>query len=195
MELSPKMFDQTRDASSILVLRSESNVGADGSCKRHLLGDAVAVRLVGLEFSRPPREWHDSWRDLLGDRVVDAALVTSSDHSRDLDREGLTVRTVSSPAALTGIGMKTTALMSEWEAAEEEVVFVAESLTEILQYAQLQTLYRFLHVLTGRIDAVGARGQFYLDPTTQPPRVVNTLKTLFHGVLEREADGWRLSVQ
>jgi hypothetical protein len=44
---------------------------------------------------------------------------------------------------------------------------------------------------------VGATGLFFLDPTTQDETTVNTLKTLFHGVLayDADADDWRLQTQ
>jgi hypothetical protein len=57
-------------------------------------------------------------------------------------------------------------------------------------YADVETVFRFLHVLTGRLDGVNAVGLFTIDPTTHDEQTVNTLKQLFDGAIElREENG------
>lgn len=193
MKLSDPIPDVPRTATSVLVLRSSAPASSDRVSKRLLVEDAEDVRLAGVSFSRSPDEWVADWEDAIGRPTAAAAVVTDAASGNRPVASGPTVYTVSSPGDLTGIGMKLSSCLTDWEGTDADVVVVVESLTLLSQYAQLETLYRFLHVLTGRLDAVGARGQFFLDPTTQDEMTVNTLETLFDAVAEhRGDDGWRV---
>ncbi|SFR33676.1 DUF7504 family protein [Halogeometricum limi] len=197
MELSDRVTRETRDLSSVLVLRPQFRSGTDAACKRLLVGDADRVSVLGICFSRTPRRWYEHWSEALGAPPETAAVVTTRDEFGGDPPAGLTVETVSSPADLTGIGMQATKQLTAFGETDDAVAVSLDSLTLMLQYVSLETLYRFLHVLTGRIDALDATGLFLLDPTTQDPATVHTLKTLFHGVLayDDEADDWTLQTQ
>jgi hypothetical protein len=197
MELTERVTRETRDASNVLVLRPQLQSGSDATCKRLLVGDARPVHLLGISFSRPANRWYDHWVEVLGDPPAAAAVVTTPDSFAGDPPDGVAVETVSSPADATGIGMQVTKYLNDWQDDDAAVVVSLDSLTLVLQYVSVETLYRFLHVLTGRLDAVGATGLFFLDPTTQDETTVNTLKTLFHGVLsyDADADDWRLQTQ
>ncbi len=58
-------------------------------------------------------------------------------------------------------------------------------------YAELETVFRFVHVLAGRIDSIDGIGFFVIDPTTHDESTVNTLKQLFNGMIEIRDDGHR----
>jgi len=99
------------------------------------------------------------------------------------------VEYVSSPADLTGIGIGVSEQLRRLAAAEaDEIRIVFYSLSTLLMYAELETVFRFLHVLAGRVDSIGALGLFSLDPTTHDASTVNTLKQLFDGVIEVRLD-------
>lgn len=192
MKLSERVPDVPSTATSVLVLRPSGEASSDRTYGRLLAEDASDVRVAGVSFSGTPERWLSEWTDALGGPSAAAALVTGTDAASRASVPGLTVHGVSSPGDLTGAGMKLSARLSDWEGADGDVIVAVESLTLLLQYAKLETLYRFLHVLTGRLAAVGARGQFFLDPTTQDAMTVSTLKTLFDAVVERRDDGWRV---
>ncbi|RDI71663.1 DUF7504 family protein [Halopelagius longus] len=192
MDLSERVPDVPRTATSVLVLRSAGDAPSDRAYGRLLVEDASGVRVAGVSFSGTPDRWLDGWEETLGGPPAAAALVTGTDAASRASDSGVTVYGVPSPADLTGIGMKLSSRLTDWEAADGEVVVAVESLTLLLQYSRLETLYRFLHVLTGRLAAVGARGQFFLDPTAHDEMTVNTLKTLFDAVVERRDDEWRV---
>ncbi|SFF79943.1 hypothetical protein SAMN04488063_0331 [Halopelagius inordinatus] len=192
MKLSERAPDVPPTATSVLVLQSSEPSSSNRAAKRLLVPREGGVRVAGVSFARSPDDWGADWRDALGRSPEAAAVVTDAESDRR--DAGPSVYTVSSPGDLTGIGMKLSACLSEWEGTDADVVVVVESLTHLLQYAQLETLYRFLHVLVGRIDAVGARGLFFFDPTTRDEMTVNTLKTLFDAVVERRGDdGWAVA--
>ena len=101
------------------------------------------------------------------------------------------VEYVSSPADLTGIGIGVSEQLrrlAESDIARVRVGF--HSLSTLLMYAELEAVFRFIHVLSGRIEGIDGLGFFTLDPTTHDENTVNTLKQLFDGMIElREADG------
>lgn len=99
------------------------------------------------------------------------------------------VEYVSSPGDLTGIGIGVSEQLRRIDQADVGRVRICfYSLSTLLMYAELETVFRFLHVLSGRVDSIGALGLFALDPTTHDESTVNTLKQLFDGVVEVRLD-------
>ncbi len=57
-------------------------------------------------------------------------------------------------------------------------------------YSNLQTVFRFLHVFTGRVQSAEALGLFIVDSTAHDNQTMSTLRQLFDGEIEvREAEG------
>lgn len=100
---------------------------------------------------------------------------------------------VSSPADLTGIGIRFSEQLGQFTETEIDRIRVGfYSLSTLLMYTELETVFRFVHVISGRIDSVDALGVFALDPTTHEDNTVSTLKQLFDGMIEvRETEGER----
>lgn len=100
------------------------------------------------------------------------------------------VEYVSSPADLTGIGIGVSEQLRRFAQSDVDRTRVAfYSLSTLLMYAELETVFRFLHVLTGRIDSIDGVGVFAIDPTTHEESTVNTLKQLFDGMVELRNEG------
>jgi KaiC/GvpD/RAD55 family RecA-like ATPase len=103
------------------------------------------------------------------------------------------VEYINSPGDMTGVGIGVSEQLrrfAEEETGRTRVVF--DSLSTLLMYSDAETVFRFLHVLTGRIDGVDALGLFTIDPTTHDQETVNTLKQLFDGEIEiRDGEGGR----
>ena len=62
------------------------------------------------------------------------------------------------------------------------------SLSTLLMYSDLQTVFRFLHVFTGRIQSVDGLGLYVIDSTAHDDQTMNTLKQLFDGVIRTHED-------
>lgn len=60
------------------------------------------------------------------------------------------------------------------------------SLSTLLQYADLEAVFKFLHTLTSRIETGDARGHYHMDPTTHDERTVQTLLQLFDAAVRIE---------
>lgn len=90
-----------------------------------------------------------------------------------------------SPVDMTGIGISFSKLLesfySDHDRKRNRVLL--SSLSTLLMYADLQTVFRFLHVFTGRVQSANALGLFCLDSSAHDDQTMNTLKQLFDGQL------------
>ncbi|WP_458189831.1 RAD55 family ATPase [Haladaptatus sp. NG-WS-4] len=112
-------------------------------------------------------------------------------------QQGMTTRRTegieytSSPVDMMGIGIQLTEFLQEFYDSDlrtNRIMF--DSLSTLLMYSNLQTVFRFLHVFTGRIQSAEALGLFFIDSTAHDDRTMSTLRQLFDGEIEvREAEG------
>jgi len=97
-----------------------------------------------------------------------------------------TIRRASSPVDLTGIGVKISQFLEEFRIKKNirKIWLCINSLSTILMYSNTQTVFRFLHVFTGRVKAAGAIGIYVVEDGMHDNQTVTTLKQLFDGVIE-----------
>lgn len=95
------------------------------------------------------------------------------------------IRYASSPVDMTGIGINLSTLLESFytEHGRERNRVLLSSLSTLLMYADLQTVFRFLHVFTGRIQSADALGLYCIDSSAHDAQTMNTLKQLFDGQL------------
>jgi KaiC/GvpD/RAD55 family RecA-like ATPase len=95
------------------------------------------------------------------------------------------VKYASSPVDMTGIGIKLSEVLQEFyqERNIERNRVMLHSLSTLLMYSDLQTVFRFLHVFTGRVQSVDGLGLFAIDASAHDDQTMNTLKQLFDGVI------------
>lgn len=107
------------------------------------------------------------------------------------------LRSVGTPDDMTGIGMAFSDLVEtvssdrddwdDWDNRHSRVLF--DSVSTLLLYSNLQTVFRFLHVLTARVAGMDGLGLFLLESTAHEERVRDTLGQLFDGVVHTDEDG------
>ncbi|WP_435195507.1 RAD55 family ATPase [Natronomonas sp. EA1] len=106
-------------------------------------------------------------------------------------RDSDDIRYASSPEDMTGIGIKFSNLLEgfykERGVTKNRVLFT--SLSTLLIYSDLQTVFRFLHVFTSRIENADALGLFVLESEAHDSQAMNTLSQLFDGLIRIEEDG------
>lgn len=108
------------------------------------------------------------------------------------------VRTVSGPSDLTGIGMELTDLYETFVNQGARRVRVGiDSISTLLMYTDVQTIFRFMHVTTGRVSSADGLGVFVIDPSSHDDQTVQTLNQLFDARVDvREGeDGPELRVR
>ncbi|MEM2934095.1 MAG: ATPase domain-containing protein [Methanocellales archaeon] len=96
------------------------------------------------------------------------------------------IKRASSPVDLTGIGVKISQFLEEFwmKKGIRSTRLCVNSLSTILMYSNLQTVFRFLHVFTGRIKSANALGVYIIGEGMHEEQAIATLKQLFNGVLE-----------
>ncbi|WP_049925230.1 RAD55 family ATPase [Halopiger goleimassiliensis] len=107
------------------------------------------------------------------------------------------VKYASSPVDMTGIGIKLSEFLQEFYETRGVTNnrVLLHSISTLLMYSDLRTVFRFLHVFTGRIQSADALGIYVIDSTAHDDQTMNTLKQLFDGVLtieETDGDGPRI---
>ncbi|MFC7240522.1 RAD55 family ATPase [Saliphagus sp. GCM10025317] len=101
------------------------------------------------------------------------------------------IKYASSPVDMTGIGIKLSEFLQDFYEVRglTENRILLHSISTLLMYSDLQTVFRFLHVFTGRIQSADALGVYVIDSTAHDDQTMNTLKQLFDGVVEIDEGG------
>lgn len=95
------------------------------------------------------------------------------------------VKHTSSPTDMTGIGIKFSEFIEEFytERGVKKNRIAMDSLSTLLMYSDVQTVFRFMHVLTSRLEDADAIGVFVIESSAHDAETMNTLKQLFDGVV------------
>jgi KaiC/GvpD/RAD55 family RecA-like ATPase len=118
--------------------------------------------------------------------VVDCVTRQQGGETRESDR----IKYASSPVDMTGIGIKLSEFLQAFgDRGIERNRVMVHSLSTLLMYSDLQTVFRFLHVFTGRVQSVDGLGLFSIDSTAHEDQAMNTLKQLFDGIITVPEDG------
>lgn len=137
----------------------------------------------------------DSFDERIDDVEPDIGIVDCVTKQRGIGTidDDPRIKYASSPVDMTGIGIKLSEFLQEFYETRglTENRVLLYSVSTLLMYSDLQTVFRFLHVFTGRIQSADALGVYVIDSTAHDDQTMNTLKQLFDGVIELEesADG------
>ncbi|WP_134672083.1 RAD55 family ATPase [Halorussus marinus] len=96
----------------------------------------------------------------------------------------------SSPVDMTGIGIQLSEFLQSFysERGVKRNRIMLHSLSTLLMYSNLQTVFRFLHVFTGRVQSADALGVFVIDSTAHDQQTMSTLQQLFDGKITVRTD-------
>ena len=118
--------------------------------------------------------------------VVDCVTQHQGRSTADTD----VVKYASSPVDMTGIGIKFSEFLEEFYGERDRTQnrVMLDSLSTLLMYSDVQTVFRFMHVFTSRIDDADALGVHVIESTAHQPEALNTMKQLFDGFVEVDED-------
>jgi KaiC/GvpD/RAD55 family RecA-like ATPase len=192
-DLGPPLDVEVEEGSNLLL--SGPALTGKGRVAFDTLGNGIREGEGAIVVSNT--DGADRVFDALGSRVDyenrPVAVVDCVTRQQGVDdtRDDARVRYTSSPVDMTGVGIKFSELLQEFyeeRGIEHNRVFL-DSLSTLLMYSDLQTVFRFLHVFTGRVQSVGGLGLYAIDSTAHDDKTMNTLKQLFDGVVETHEDG------
>lgn len=188
---------------NVLVLAPTMDDAADGVCADLLLGpDPSAVNVLLVTMIQSPDQRLDALRRRSGDVLGNVAAVGVGDRiqgqaghgaeEEPVSVPGTDVQTtfVSEPGDLTGIGIKVAQALSAWEDSPNRTHVCLHSVTALLQFSDVQRVFRFLHVLTKRIESANGVAHFHMDPAAHDDRTLATIRSLFDALIEYDGDEW-----
>ena len=195
-EIDGHVVDRIGNASNVLVLCPTMHDTEASICTDLLtVDDPDDENVLSVSYTVSPRERNERWRRYVGEEhpaercLIDVGETTRRPDRNDTPVPDKAVETVSDPADLTGLGVRLTEALKHWHDNDNRTVLCFHSLTALLQYTDVQRIFRFLHVLAGRLTSRDAVGHYHLDPTVCDDRTLNTFKTLFDAVVRVDDDG------
>jgi len=198
-DLGPALENATVEPGTNLLVAGPPLTG-----KRRLAMDVLAAGATAGEGSVivTTRDAADrvlaDFRSLLGDPEYDDVGVIDSvtQHQGQSVQDSGTVKYASSPMDMTGIGIAFSEFLEAFAVDRGLTAnrVMLDSLTPLLIYADRQTVFRFMHVFTSRIENADALGLHVIDSTAHDAETINTLKQLFDGVVGTNEDS-ELSLQ
>ena len=184
-----------QDGAANVLLLAPDGSPADADACLHLLTDtdAKSKNVLSLGYSTPSDRNTRAVRSAgppsdttfvcIGERTRSTAATSPP---ADLTPGGTTMRVVPDPANVARIGLVVNDCLEDWADSGSRTVICFHSLSNLLEYVDLQTAFRFLHVLTGRIATADAQAHFHIDPTAHDEKTVRTLSMLFDDVVRVE---------
>lgn len=177
--------------SNTLVLASpddlESKSWLDYLFRSSSSGAVTPVLVVSSVHS--PTEILDEWRTRTTELPTDFAIITLDDLSGSpssrattSDTDGVSVTNV--PISdLTAIASSVDESLTERSGGSVPLLWF-DSVTTLVRATSLETSFRFLHLLTKRVQAAETIAYYRLDPTAYGRETVSSLTPLFDIVLE-----------
>lgn len=190
------------EGGNVLVLAPAMDRRVDECCVGlSCRDDPVDVDLLSVPLDGSVDDVLDKWSRQTGSTPGRTAVVTTGETTRGAATattgvstigSDVAVASVSDPGDLTGLGIKISQCLSSWEEDDNDLVLCFDSLTTLLQFAELRRVFQFVHVLTQRAESAGATAHFHMDPSAHSQQEIATLRSLFDQVYELDADGtWR----
>jgi len=107
--------------------------------------------------------------------------------------ENENIKTANSPADLTGIGVRISQFFEEFFMKKNimQIQLHFDSLSTIFMYSNIETIFKFLHVFTGRIKANGGLGIYIMESDMHGEQTMTILKHLFDGMIEIKSENDR----
>ncbi len=182
--------------SNVLLLAPSFGTRSDACLDLLTQSPPERTNVIAVTFTKSPAEWVEEWESHAGASPARGGIVSVGQADAAVDDPAWAVTTVENPGDLTGIGIELSELLSGVASTADDgdqLVVCFDSVTSLLQYADLQRTFRFLHVVTGRVKTVGGVGHYHLDPEAHDSQTLATLKGLFDAVAEVGEDGaWEL---
>lgn len=160
------------------------------------IDEAPDEYVVSITLTASPEEHVRQWSDLVGDPPAHLGVVSVGATTPDRTPIGGWTRTadgtlytvIDDPADLTGIQIRLWEYLDRLLEGARPVVYI-DSLTVMLQYVELDVLFRFLHHLTGHVKTTNGGVHTHIDPTAHEERTRSVLAALFDSVVGIDEEG------
>jgi hypothetical protein len=172
--------------------------------------DPACTRLLGENTRRPdsilyitytwlPDEKFAGWQSHSGEAVpANTGTIVVGDNKQSTAASSGTIssqpaspviKSVEDPTDLTALSTELSTFFETWNTPDRQFSICFDSITPLLTYVSIDRAYRFLSVLTSRVEAVGATAHYHLNPAVHTAQTVDKLSPLFDNVVERTDTG------
>ena len=161
--------------------------GTRGTVARRELLRTVApedLDVLEVSYARSPDAILDDWRTRLGAsprRLIILSLDRRPVRDRyriDRDRCKVVIERAN-PYDLTEFGMHWQRALDAVDGPQTHPIVDFDSLTSMLQFVGPREAYQFVHSISGHVREIGARAQFYLDPSAHDAQTVQVFRSTF----------------
>lgn len=133
-------------------------------------------------------EWFEENGLELEDPIKSLGIVDCVTKSQDLEKpeNEEIVKYASSPVDLTDIGVKISNFLKHFymEENKEKIRLVIDTVSVMIMYSNVKTIFRFLHTFSGRVKSVNGVGLFVLEEGSHEEKTIKTLKQLMDASCE-----------
>jgi hypothetical protein len=187
-------------ASAVLVVRGDDEAQWDPFPTSLTTADPATTRVVLI--SRKPTlapflsRWnhlHDDSFERLCSVIIGGSFRRGKSRAQTLNTSArVSLEAIASPADLTDLGVLVDEYVRNWERSSKKTLVVHSSLTPVLQYVDLQSLFKFVVVLRACLQNTGSLGIFYIDGDAHEERTIGTLRTAFDAVVTESDGRWNV---
>lgn len=151
------------------------------------------TNLLVISYRSDPDEWLAEWQTHGGAIPADFGFIHVGDMARSAAAPASGtpaqaaphfVTGISDPTDLTGLGIQISEYLEQWAGTDRQTIVYFDSVTVLLQFAELDRVYRFLHVLAGRIKSVEGHAYYRLDPNAHDVQTLSTVQNLLDNTIE-----------
>jgi hypothetical protein len=191
---------QLEQFSNVLLLAPLTPTG-NRACLELLASTAPPERtnVAAVTYTPPPETWVSDWKAHVDRLPAELAFIhantvekTGEDDAAEVP-PGVSVARVD-PNQPMDIIAPLSEQLTRWKDNGNQTLVSVQTLTILLEYVDFDTAFRYLHILTHRVQAADAVGFYHMDPDIHDEETVNTLKTLFDAVVEISDDGESWSI-
>lgn len=171
----------TFDAGTSLLVSGPTQAGRSRILDLIAGGSANDEPAIVISADLPARQVVEALRERNGFAPGRIGIVDCTEGGTEGAGDGVRVATLSTPADLTGISLEFAKLLNSFQPEDRSgrLRVGVLSVSTLLMYGELQTVFRFLHVFTSRIRSAGMFGGFSLDPDVHDGQTYNTVRAIF----------------
>ncbi|QZP38127.1 DUF835 domain-containing protein [Halobaculum magnesiiphilum] len=176
------------EARNVMLIDSHGDI-SQGPCFECLArAPSRELGVVVVTFTDIASDWLADWRTQHGDLPAQVTFIRIGGHNRDGRTETISteqgrtqvVRTgVRSPTDLTRLGISISRRLGEAEDRDLTPVLCFDAITDLLEYVDVERLFRFLTTLTGRVGALGGSAHYHADAAATDEETIRTLRQVF----------------
>lgn len=184
-EFTPDLPLRPVATGTTLVVRGPPEA-APGDLAMRLLAPVPQTQggAVVVDTDDAPRRTAERWTDVTGTPASRLGVVGCGGHDGG-ETLGATA-CVSQPSDLTGLGIQYSKLTRSFSGGPRGRLRVGlDSISTLVMFCDdVQSVYRFLHTLTGRVRSTGQLGVFVYSPSMHDDRISNVLTQPFDAAVD-----------